>query len=42
MTNQPGLIDERAAKTSAPLIFKVASEEWEFEQLHRLNYKTFV
>ncbi len=42
MTNQPGLIDERAAKMSAPLIFKVASEDWEFEQVHRLNYKTFV
>ena len=42
MTNQPGLIDERAAKTSAPLIFKVASEVREFEQIHRLNYKTFV
>ena len=42
MTNQPGVIDERAAKTSAPLIFKVASEDWEFEQVHRLNYKTFV
>lgn len=22
--------------------FKIASEEWEFEQIHRLNYKTFV
>ena len=42
MINQPGLIDERAAKTSAPLIFKVASEDWEFEQVLRLNYKTFV
>ncbi len=42
MTNQPGLIDERAAKTSAPFIFRVASDDWEFEQIHRLNYKTFV
>jgi GNAT superfamily N-acetyltransferase len=25
-----------------PLIFKVASEDWEFEQIHRLNYRTFV
>ncbi|MGB7292159.1 MAG: aminotransferase class V-fold PLP-dependent enzyme [Thermodesulfobacteriota bacterium] len=25
-----------------PLIFKIASEEWEFEQIHKLNYKTFV
>ncbi len=25
-----------------PLVFKFATEEWEFEQIHRLNYKTFV
>ena len=25
-----------------PLIFKVASESWEFEQIHELNYQTFV
>jgi aspartate aminotransferase-like enzyme len=25
-----------------PLIFKFANEDWEFEQIHRLNYKTFV
>ena len=25
-----------------PLVFKSASEDWEFEQIHRLNYKTFV
>ena len=42
MNSQPGLIDECAEKTSAPLIFKVASEDWEFEQVHTLNYKTFV
>jgi aspartate aminotransferase-like enzyme len=24
-----------------PLVFKAASEGWEFEQIHRLNYKTF-
>ena len=42
MTNQPGLIDLRAAKTSAPFVFKVASEDSEFEQIHRLNYETFV
>ena len=24
------------------LIFKIAAEEWEFEQIHRLNYRTFV
>lgn len=25
-----------------PLIFKFATEDWEFEQIHRLNYRTFV
>jgi aspartate aminotransferase-like enzyme len=25
-----------------PLVFKSASEDWEFEQIHRLNYRTFV
>jgi aspartate aminotransferase-like enzyme len=25
-----------------PLVFKVAAEGWEFEEIHRLNYKTFV
>ena len=24
------------------LVFKVASEAWEFEQIHELNYQTFV
>lgn len=24
------------------LVFKIASEDWEFEQIHRLNYRTFV
>jgi len=24
------------------LVFKVATEPWEFEQVHRLNYTTFV
>jgi len=28
--------------TPEPLIFKLATEDWEFEQIHRLNYKTFV
>jgi aspartate aminotransferase-like enzyme len=28
--------------TQDPLVFKSASEDWEFEQIHRLNYKTFV
>ena len=26
----------------APLVFKFATEDWEIEQVHRLNYKTFV
>src|SRR6266705_6756297 len=25
-----------------PLVFKFASEDWEFEEIHRLNYRTFV
>ena len=25
-----------------PLVFKFATEDWEHEQIHRLNYKTFV
>jgi aspartate aminotransferase-like enzyme len=25
-----------------PLVFKSANEDWEFEQIHRLNYRTFV
>ncbi|MGH8024475.1 MAG: N-acyl amino acid synthase FeeM domain-containing protein, partial [Limisphaerales bacterium] len=25
-----------------PLVFKTAVEDWEFEQIHRLNYRTFV
>jgi len=25
-----------------PLVFKFASEDWEIEQIHRLNYRTFV
>ncbi|MFO1475488.1 MAG: aminotransferase class V-fold PLP-dependent enzyme [Verrucomicrobiota bacterium] len=28
--------------TRQPLVFKCASEDWEFEAIHRLNYKTFV
>ena len=28
--------------TIAELVFKVASADWEFEQIHRLNYRTFV
>jgi aspartate aminotransferase-like enzyme len=29
-------------KSESPLRFKIATEEWEFEAIHRLNYKTFV
>jgi hypothetical protein len=29
-------------KFSAPLEFKIATEEWEFDLIHQLNYKTFV
>src|SRR5438105_10317511 len=28
--------------TRPPLVFKCANEDWEFEHIHRLNYKTFV
>lgn len=28
--------------SSSDLIFKIAAEDWEFEQIHRLNYRTFV
>lgn len=28
--------------TRPPLVFKFANEDWEFEQIHRLNYRTFV
>lgn len=39
---QFGLADERSTRALAPLTFKVATEEREFEQIHRLNYETFV
>src|SRR5215218_5538082 len=26
----------------SPLIFKIANEDWEFDLIHQLNYKTFV
>jgi hypothetical protein len=29
-------------KFPAPLEFKIAAEEWEFDLIHQLNYKTFV
>ncbi len=42
MTEHVGLIGGKVSKPPAPLTFKVASEGWEFEQIHRLNYETFV
>ena len=30
------------SKPRSPLVFKFASEDWEFELIHRLNYRTFV
>jgi hypothetical protein len=42
ITNEPHLTDERAVKMAASFVFKVASEDSEFEQIHRLNYETFV
>ena len=30
------------SKPRSPLVFKFASEDWEFEMIHRLNYRTFV
>ena len=42
MIMQAGLVDEKISKPPAFLTFKVASEDWEFEQIHRLNYETFV
>jgi aspartate aminotransferase-like enzyme len=29
-------------KTTGSLTYKIADEEWEFEAIHRLNYRTFV
>ena len=29
-------------ESTSSFIFKIASEEWEFEKIHRLNYSTFV
>jgi aspartate aminotransferase-like enzyme len=29
-------------ETHIPLVFKTASEDWEFDLIHQLNYKTFV
>jgi aspartate aminotransferase-like enzyme len=29
-------------ESSAPLVFKIATDDWEFDLIHQLNYKTFV
>jgi aspartate aminotransferase-like enzyme len=29
-------------ESSSPLVFKIATEDWEFDLIHQLNYKTFV
>ncbi|MGD9169852.1 MAG: aminotransferase class V-fold PLP-dependent enzyme [Candidatus Thiodiazotropha sp.] len=31
-----------SVKDTASLVFKIASEPWEFEKIHELNYQTFV
>lgn len=31
-----------ANPATGPIQFKIASEPWEFDQIHRLNYRTFV
>ena len=37
-----GLSDRSEQRPRAPLTFKVATEDREFEQVHRLNHRTFV
>lgn len=37
-----GLERNRVMESTSPLTFKIASAEWEFEQIHRLNYQAFV
>lgn len=39
-TSAPG--GSRSAASPPALTFKIATEEQEFEQVHRLNYRTFV
>ena len=36
------MLDPQEAASVSALTFRIASEDWEFEQIHRLNYKTFV
>ena len=42
MSYQVSMRENRAVKSPAGLTFKIASEDWEFEQIFRLNYRTFV
>ena len=32
----------KTMESSAPLVFKIATDDWEFDLIHQLNYKTFV
>jgi acyl-phosphate glycerol 3-phosphate acyltransferase len=38
----PVSLDGEAVINNTELVFKVATEDWEMDQIHRLNYKTFV
>ncbi len=38
----PAIVPVEITQSTASLTFKVAAEPWEFEQIHRLNYRTFV
>ena len=42
MSPQEALDSRRRGMPSPRLTFKIASEQWEFEQVFQLNYKTFV
>ena len=42
LTQAPSIESKRKSGSTPPLTFKVATETWEFEQIHRLNYETFV
>ena len=40
--NPAGVKKKQTVESPYALTFKIASEEWEFELIHRLNYETFV
>ena len=42
MTGRSTLAATRAAPSPRTLTFKIASEDWEFAEVHKLNYETFV